>query len=92
MQTLVLIITQFSDQVKISLTSQLEAFQENLFRYFSGTIISTFSMSPSLVLPVIFALKLNESAALSPLKITISPPSTADISLQYYHKLPDVLK
>ena len=51
-------------------------------------------MSPSsLVLPVIFALKLNESVALAPLKITISPALfTAGISLQYYHRLPSVFE
>ena len=46
-----------------------------------------------LVWPVIFALELNESVALDPLKSTTSPLlSTAGISLQYYHKLPDVFE
>ena len=56
--------------------------------------MSTFSMSPSsLVLPIMFDLKLNESVSLVPLKATISPlSSTAGISLQYYHKLPDVFE
>ena len=51
-------------------------------------------MSPSsLVLPITFDLNLNESVSLAPLKITMSPSSsTAGISLQYYHKLPDVFK
>ena len=43
------------------------------------------------VLPVIFVLKLNESVSLVPSKLTIAPlSSTAGISLQYCHKLPDV--
>ena len=49
-------------------------------------------MSPSsLVVPIIFDLKLSESALLAPLIITTSPILfTAGISLQYCHKLPDV--
>ena len=86
---LVLIITQFSDPVKISSTSQLikgiSRVLQKILKYFSGTIISTFSVSPSsLVLPIIFDLKLNESISLAPLKITILPSLfTTDISLQY---------
>ena len=94
--TLVLIIIQFSYQVKISSTSQLikslSRVLQKLLNYFNGTIISTFSMSPSsLVVPIIFDLKLSESVLLAPLKITISPILfTAGISLQYCHKVPDV--
>ena len=49
-------------------------------------------MSPSsLVVPIIFDLKLSESALLAPLIITTSPILfTAGVSLQYCHKLPDV--
>ena len=52
------------------------------------------SMSPSsLVIPVIFDLKFSESVSLFPSKITISPSlSTAGISLQYCHRLPDVFE
>ena len=83
---------QFADQFKISLTLQL--------RYFNGNIISTFTLSAilpllllSAVWPVIFVLKLNESVALAPLKSAISPSLfTADISLQYCHKLLDVFE
>ena len=94
--TLVLIITKFPDHVKISSTSQLikgiSRVLQKLLKYFSGTIISTFSMSPSsLVLPIIFDLKLSESVSLAPLKITIPLLLfTAGISLQYCHILPDV--
>ena len=51
-------------------------------------------MSPSsLVRLVIFALKLNESVALAPLKLTISPLLfTTVISLQYCHKPPEVFE
>ena len=94
---LVLIITQFLDQVKISSTLQLikgiSRVLQKLLKYSSGTIISTFSIFTSLsVLPIIFNLKLNESVSLAPSKITISPSLfTAGTSLQYCHKLPDVL-
>ena len=52
---------------------------------------------PSLLLAavwtVIFVLKLNESVALAPLKLTVSPSlSTAGISLQYYHRLWDIFE
>ena len=83
-----LIITQFSEQVETSSTSQLikgiSRVLQKLLKYFSGTIISTFSMSPSsLVLPIIFDLKLSESASLAPLNTTMSPSLfTAGISLQ----------
>ena len=96
--TLVYKITQFAEQVKISLTSQLSNGFSRVFRkllkYFNGTIISKLSISPSSsVWPVIFALKLNESVTLAPLKSTISPLLfTAGIALQYCHKLPDVLE
>ena len=43
------------------------------------------------VLPIMTDLKLNESVSLAPLEATISTlSSTAGISLQYCHKLPDV--
>ena len=72
----VLIITQFADQSKISSIPQLikgiSRVLQKLLKYFNGTIISTPFISPSLfVWPVIFALKLNESVVLSPLKLTI---------------------
>ena len=92
-----LIITQFSNQVKISSTSQLlkgisRVFQK-LLRYFSGNILLTLIIPSSLFWPVIFVLKLNESVALAPLKLVIFPASfTAGISLQYCHKLPDVFE
>ena len=80
----VLIITQFLDQVKISSISQLikgiSRVLQKLLKYFSGTIISISTLPaivpllPSPVWPVIFALKLNESVALLPLKSTIAPP------------------
>ena len=72
----VLIITQFADQYKISSIPQLiksisKVFQK-LLKYFNGTIISTPFISPSLFIwPAIFALKWNESVVLSPLKLTI---------------------
>ena len=89
-------MTQFEDHVKISSTSQLikgiSGVLQKLLKYFSGTNISAFSISPSsLVWPVIFVLKLNESIALAPLKITIFPSLfIAGISLQCCLKLPDV--
>ena len=47
----------------------------------------------SLVWPVIFVLKLNESVALAPSKSAILPLLfTAGISLQYCHRLPDVFE
>ena len=92
---LVLIITQFLDQVKISSIWQLIKgilrVLQKLLRYFSGTIISTSTLPailPLLLLaavwPVIFVLKLNETVALAPLKSTIVPASFTDgIYLQY---------
>ena len=97
-------ITQFSDQVKTSSTSQLiqgiSRVLQKLLKYFSGNIISTFtllailpSLLLSVVLPVIFVLKLNESVSLVRLKAKIAPLSpSAVISLQYYHKLPYVFE
>ena len=97
-------MTQFAGQSKMSSISQLtkgilRALQK-LLRYFSGTIISTSTLpgiSPLTlsvtVWLVIFALKLNESVALAPLKSTIAPPLfTAGISVQYFHKPPDVFE
>ena len=73
------------------------AFQElskKFRKYFNETIISVLSVFPLLpVLPVIFVLILNESVALAPLKSTTSSLLfTAGISLQYYHKLPNVFE
>ena len=73
---LVLIIIQFADQSKVSSISQLikgiSRVLQKLVKYFSGTVISTPFISPSLFFwPVIFALKLNEWVVLSPLKLTI---------------------
>ena len=94
---LVAMITQFADHLRISSNLQLikgvsRALQK-LLKYFSGTIISTWIIPLLLVWPVIFVLKLSESVALAPLKSTILPSLfTAGISLQYYHKLPDVFE
>ena len=90
-------MTQFADQFKISSTSQLikgiSRVLQKLLKYFNGTIISTLIIPLSLVWPVIFVLKLNESVAIAPLKSAISPSSsTAGISLQYCHRLPDVFE
>ena len=97
-------MTQFEDHVKTSSTSQLikgiSRVLQKLLKYFNGTIISTSTLPAILPLllsaavwPVIFVLKLNESVALAPLKSTILPSLfTAGISLQYYHKLPDVFE
>ena len=91
-------MTKFADQVKIRLTSQLikgiSRVLQKLLKYFNGTIISTLFISPSSSYwPVNFVLKLNQSVALAPLKLTISPLLfTAGISLRYCHKLPDVFK
>ena len=56
--------------------------------------MSTLHILPLLpVWPVIFVLNLNESVSLVPSKSIISYSSyTAGISLQYWHKLPDVLE
>ena len=63
-------MTQFADQVKIRLTSQLikyiSRFLHKLLKYFNGTIISTFFIYPSLL--VWSDLKLNESVTLATLK------------------------
>ena len=69
-------MTQFADQVKISSTSQLikdiSGVLQKLLKYFSGTITSTLIIPLLLVWPVILALKLNESVALAPSKLTIA--------------------
>ena len=67
---------------------------QKLLRYSNGTIVSILFISRSLsVWPVIFILKLNESVALAPLKsIKLPILFTVGISLQYYHKLPDVFE
>ena len=88
-------MTQFTDQFKISSASKLikEILRvlQKWHRCFNGTITSTFTLPAILPLTVIVVLKLNESVALAPLKLTISPSSfTADISLQYSHTFPDV--
>ena len=93
----VLIITQFADLVRISSISQsikgISRVIRKLLKYFNGTIISTLIISLLLVWPVILFLKLSESVTLAVLKLTISPSLfTAGISLQYYHKLPDVFE
>ena len=86
------------DQVNIRLTSQLiigiSRVHQKLLKYFNGTIISTLSTSPSSsAWPATFALELNESVALTSLKLTILPLLvTAGISLHYCHKLPDVFE
>ena len=87
-------ITQFADQVKTRLISQLikglSRVLQKLLNYFNGTIILTSFVRSSPVSPVIFSLKLNKSVVLVSLKSTISPLSfTAGISLQYCNKLPD---
>ena len=66
---LVLIITQFAEQSKISSISQLIKgilrVLQKLLKYFNGTIISTpFISLSSFVWPGILVLKLNESVAL----------------------------
>ena len=85
--TSVEIITQPADHVKIRSNSQLiksnSRVLQKLLRYFNGTIISTSIIPSLLVWPVIFVLKLNESVALAPLKLTVFPALfTAGISLQ----------
>ena len=86
-------MTQFADQVKARLSLQLikgtSRVLQKLLEYFNGTIISTLSISPSLLVwLVIFVLKLNESVALASLKSTISPLLfRAGTSLQYCYKL-----
>ena len=92
------VITQVDEQVRMRLVSQLikgiSRVLQKLLKYFSGIIISTFSMClSSLVLPIIFDVKLNESVSLVPSKIKILPSSfTAGISLQYCLKLSDVFE
>ena len=96
--TSVYTIKQFADQVKIRLILELikdiSRVLQKLLNYFNGIIISTLSYSWSLsVWIVIFALELNESVTLAPLKLKISPILfTAGISLQYCHKLLDVFE
>ena len=87
-------ITQFVDHIKVNIISQLikdiSKVLQKLLKYFSGTNISTFFVPLSPVWPVIFASKLNESVRLFSAKLTIALLlSTAGISLQYCHKLPD---
>ena len=96
--TSVYTVTQFVDQVEIRLTSQLiksiSRVLQKLLKYFNGTIISTLSIFPPLLVwPGFFALELNESVALVSLKLTISSSLfTTGMSLQYCRKLPDVFK
>ena len=98
---LALITTEFLDQVKISSILQLikgiSRVLQKLLRYFSGTIISTSTLPAILpllllavVLRIIFDLKLSVSVSLTPLKLIFPSSSTAAISLQYCHRLPDV--
>ena len=81
-----LVIMQFADQSKISSTLQLikgiSRVLQKLLRYFIGTIISTSSILPSLLVwPAIFVLNLNESAVLVAVKPTKLPALfTAGIS------------
>ena len=89
---------QFADQSKIRSNSQLikgiSRVLQKLLGYFNEIIISTSSILPSLLVwPVIFVLNLNESVVLVAVKSAILPALfTAGISLQYYHKLPDVFE
>ena len=91
-------MSKFADQVKIILTSQLikriSRVLQKMLKYLTGTIISTLSIHPLLsVWRVTFALKLNESLASAPLNSTILPLFfKVGISLQYCHRLPDVLE
>ena len=55
-------------------------------------MISILIIPLSLVSPVIFVLKLNESVALATLKSTRASLFTAGISLQYCQKLPDAFE
>ena len=73
-----LIIIQFADQSEISSTSQLikgiSRVVQKLLRYFIGTITSTPSILPSLLVwSVIFALNLNESVVLVAVKSITLP-------------------
>ena len=90
-------ITQFADQVRIRLFSQIiksiSRVLQIFLKYFNGTIISTPFDPSSPVWPVIFSLELNESVRLPSLKsIIASLFFTAGISLQYYHYLPRVFE
>ena len=92
---LVAIRTQVHDHVKMRLTSQLikgiSKVLQKLLKYFSGTIISTFFVPSSPVIPVIFTLKLIESVGLPAVNSVISSLlSWAGVSLQYCYKLPVV--
>ena len=88
---LVVIKTQFSDQFRESLNSQLikgisKALQK-LLRYFNVTIISTFLVLLLPVWPVIFCLILNKSVALPAVKSVVAPlPATIYSSLQHCNK------
>ena len=73
-----LIIIQFADQSEISSTSQLikgiSRVVQKLLRYFIGTITSTPSILPSLLVwSVFFALNLNESVVLVAVKSITLP-------------------
>ena len=82
LQTLVQTITQFADQVKTRLISQLV----NAFQEFSKNCLSILIVL--LLQLFVFALKQNKSLALAPLNSKISPIFfTAAIPLQYWHNL-----
>ena len=83
-----LVIMQFADQVRIKLISHLikgiSRVLQKLLKYLNGTAISTSSVLTSTgVLPVIFALNLNDSE---------SAMVAFGSSLQYCHKLPNVFE
>ena len=83
-----LVIMQFADQVRIKLISHLikgiSRVLQKLLKYLNGTAISTSSVLTSTgVLPVIFALNLNDSE---------SAMVAIGSSLQYCHKLPNVFE
>ena len=75
--TLVATITQFSDQFRSRVISQLikgiSRLLQRLLRYFNGTNFSTFFVPLS---PVNIYLILNESVVLASVKLVISPSST----------------
>ena len=83
-----LVIMQFAGQVRIKLISHLikgiSRVLQKLLKYLNGTAISTSSVLTSTgVLPVIFALNLNDSE---------STMVATGSSLQYCHKLPNVFE
>ena len=77
--------THLLDQVKMRLISQLikdiSRILQKLLKYFNGTIISTFSVLQSAVLPVIFCLNLNEWLLLAAWKLAINSNESVQVSL-----------